>query len=97
MEALLDETQVSELIGFSLACLRRWRLIGEGPEYKKVGSRVKYRPEDLAQWVDKQPSGGNGHRLEPARSHALMARDTRGRKPVSTAKSPVSVETSSAA
>jgi len=37
MNALLTETQVSEQLQVSLACLRRWRLHGEGPQYLKVG------------------------------------------------------------
>jgi hypothetical protein len=97
MEGLLNETQVSELLGVSLACLRRWRLLGEGPEYKKVGPLVRYRPEFLQQWLDKQPSGGNGHRFEPARNRRPHTAGTRPRKPISRAKDPAMIETSSAA
>lgn len=67
MEAFLNETQVSQMLQVSLACLRRWRLIGEGPEYKKVGPLVRYRPEAISRWVEKLPSGGNGRRHEPQR------------------------------
>jgi len=67
MEALMNETQVSEMLQVSLACLRRWRLLGEGPEYKKVGPLVRYRPESVADWVNRQPSGGDGQRFEPNR------------------------------
>lgn len=62
MESLLNETQVSEKIQVSLACLRRWRLRGEGPPYVKVGPLVRYRPEAIADWVQGLPSGGNGRR-----------------------------------
>jgi hypothetical protein len=71
MEALMNETQVSEMLQVSLACLRRWRLLGEGPEYKKVGPLVRYRPESVADWVNRQPSGGNGQRFEPRRQRML--------------------------
>jgi hypothetical protein len=47
MEKLMNETEVSEFLGVSLACVRRWRLFGEGPEYKKVGPLVRYRPEAM--------------------------------------------------
>lgn len=97
MEALLDEKQVSKLIGFSLACLRRWRLVGEGPEYKKLGSRVRYRPEAIALWLEQQPSGGNGRRLEPTRNHHPRSVSTGRRKAVSVAAAPAVVETASAA
>jgi hypothetical protein len=52
MESLLNEIQLSEKIHVSLACLRRWRLRGEGPQYVKVGPLVRYRPEVVEQWVD---------------------------------------------
>lgn len=68
MEAFLNETQVSQLLQVSLACLRRWRLIGAGPEYKKVGPLVRYHPEAISRWVEKLPSGGNGRRYEPRRA-----------------------------
>lgn len=43
METLLNETQVSQKLQVSLACLRRWRLLGAGPEYIKVEPLVRYR------------------------------------------------------
>jgi hypothetical protein len=65
METFLNETQLSEMLQVSLACLRRWRLRGEGPEYKKVGPLVRYRLEAVMQWVEALPTGGNGRRPQP--------------------------------
>jgi hypothetical protein len=65
METFLNETQLSEMLQVSLACLRRWRLRGEGPEYVKVGPLVRYRLEAIMRWVDGLPTGGNGGRLKP--------------------------------
>jgi Helix-turn-helix domain len=65
METFLNETQLSEMLQVSLACLRRWRLRGEGPEYKKVGPLVRYRLEAVMQWVEGLPTGGNGRRPQP--------------------------------
>jgi predicted DNA-binding transcriptional regulator AlpA len=62
MESLLNETQVSEKIQVSLACLRRWRVRGEGPPYVKVGPLVRYRPEAITEWIEALPAGGNGRR-----------------------------------
>jgi predicted DNA-binding transcriptional regulator AlpA len=62
MEALLNETQVSEKLQVSLACLRRWRLLGAGPQYIKMGPLVRYRPESIDHWVEEQPTGGNGRK-----------------------------------
>jgi predicted DNA-binding transcriptional regulator AlpA len=63
MNALLTEVQVSEQLQVSLACLRRWRLRGEGPRYLKVGPLVRYRTEDIEGWIAELPTGGNGRRF----------------------------------
>jgi predicted DNA-binding transcriptional regulator AlpA len=63
MDSLLMEEEVSEKLQVSLACLRRWRLLGEGPQYVKMGPMVRYRPKDIEDWLATLPTGGNGHRL----------------------------------
>lgn len=97
MADLMNETEVSKFLGVSLACVRRWRLFGEGPEYRKVGPLVRYRPEALNEWLNNQPAGGNGHRFEPARNRSLRTSGTRPRKPVSRARGTALVESASAA
>lgn len=67
MDSLLMEEDVSEKLHVSLACLRRWRLQGEGPQYVKMGPMVRYRLKDIEDWLASLPTGGNGHRL-PVRS-----------------------------
>ena len=62
MDSLLNETQVSERLQVSLACLRKWRLHGRGPQFVKVGPLVRYRPAAIEQWVEELPTGGNGRR-----------------------------------
>jgi len=41
MESLLTENEVSAHFKVSLACLRRWRLCGEGPQYVKVATFLR--------------------------------------------------------
>jgi predicted DNA-binding transcriptional regulator AlpA len=72
MESLLNETQVSERLQVSLACLRKWRLHGRGPQYVKVGPLVRYRPEAIEQWVEELPTGGSGRR--PIVRHNMVRR-----------------------
>jgi predicted DNA-binding transcriptional regulator AlpA len=57
---LLNEYDVSRITGLSVASVRRWRLFRQGPRYLKIGSAVRYKPEDLAAWLESRPSGG-GH------------------------------------
>ena len=65
MESLLTENEVSACLKVSLACLRRWRLLGDGPQYVKVNNMVRYRESDISTWVGKLPTAGNGRRLGP--------------------------------
>jgi len=58
MLALMTEVELSERLNVSLASLRRWRLEGHGPRFVKVGSLVRYRPEDLDEWLASLPAGG---------------------------------------
>jgi len=55
---LLKEDDVAKQLHVSVASLRRWRLLGRGPQFHKVGALVRYRPEDLEAWLAGQPTGG---------------------------------------
>jgi predicted DNA-binding transcriptional regulator AlpA len=58
IEPLLNEHDVSEILGVSLATLRRWRLLGAGPKVRKIGALCKYTKSDLEQWLASRPTGG---------------------------------------
>ena len=58
MQSFLNEQEVSKRLNVSVATLRRWRLEKRGPVFVKVGSLVRYRPEDLDTWVTALPTGG---------------------------------------
>ena len=58
MQIFLTEKEVAKQIKVSLASLRRWRLLHRGPRFVKVGALVRYRPEDLEQWMESLPAGG---------------------------------------
>lgn len=58
MQSFLNEQEVSKRLNVSVATLRRWRLEKRGPMFIKVGSLVRYRPEDLDLWVAALPTGG---------------------------------------
>lgn len=57
-EKLLNEHDVARITGLSVASVRRWRLLRQGPKYLKLGSAVRYRSEDLAAWLASRPTGG---------------------------------------
>ena len=95
MDKLMNETAVAEFLGVSLACVRRWRLFGDGPAYRKVGPLVRYRPEAVNEWFDSQPSGGNGHRYDRIKDG--KGRRAAGRRPPARSKAQSLASQSSAA
>jgi excisionase family DNA binding protein len=56
---LMTEEEVSKRLNVSVASLRRWRLLRRGPIFVKIGSLVRYRPEDLDSWLAALPKGGS--------------------------------------
>jgi hypothetical protein len=44
---LLTEKQAAAILNCSVALLRKWRLLGIGPAYLKVGRLVRYKEVDL--------------------------------------------------
>jgi predicted DNA-binding transcriptional regulator AlpA len=66
LEHLLTEHDVAFFVGVSVASVRRWRTLGTGPAYLKIGSAVRYKPSDVAGWLDAQQARGSN--LMEARS-----------------------------
>lgn len=65
IESLLNEHDVARITGLSVASVRRWRLLRQGPKYLKIGAAVRYKPEDITAWLESRPTGGEhsaGHR-----------------------------------
>ena len=58
MQSLLNEFDVARITGLSVASVRRWRLLRQGPKYLKLGSAVRYKPEDVSAWLESRPTGG---------------------------------------
>jgi predicted DNA-binding transcriptional regulator AlpA len=58
IDTLLNEHDVARITGLSVASVRRWRLLQQGPKYIKIGSAVRYRAEDVRTWLDTRPVGG---------------------------------------
>jgi predicted site-specific integrase-resolvase len=48
--------------------LERWRTLGTGPRYVKVGRRVLYRDEDIDQWMDQQTRSHTHERVSLKRT-----------------------------
>ncbi|SPD72007.1 conserved hypothetical protein [uncultured Desulfobacterium sp.] len=48
---LLDERQVSGILGIAVQTLRNWRHESRGPAYAKLSRSVRYRMADIEQYV----------------------------------------------
>jgi len=59
----LKETEAAERFRCKVSTLRKWRTLGNGPAYIKVGRLVRYSDADLAEYLDanrKQPMAAGG-------------------------------------
>ena len=50
----LDQTDLAERWNISARTLERWRWIGDGPRFVKLGGRVRYRLEDVEAYEAQQ-------------------------------------------
>ena len=50
-EPLVTEDEAASLLRVSLTSVRRWRREGCGPVYRKIGRSVRYRPDDLEDFI----------------------------------------------
>jgi predicted DNA-binding transcriptional regulator AlpA len=58
LNSLLNERDVARMTAMSLASVRRWRMLGTGPRYRKLHFAVRYDVRDVAAWIASRPSGG---------------------------------------
>ena len=50
----LNEYEASKYLGLSVITLRNWRCYRKGPKYMKLGRAVRYRIEDLDEYMNQQ-------------------------------------------
>jgi predicted DNA-binding transcriptional regulator AlpA len=51
---LLNEHEVARACSISVLTFRKWRTMLRGPRFLKIGSLVRYRPEDVEAWIQAQ-------------------------------------------
>lgn len=54
MSKLLTSKETAERLDKSESWLNHSRGAGTGPRYLKIGHQVRYRPEDVAAWLEAQ-------------------------------------------
>jgi hypothetical protein len=53
MDILLDQKQAAHFLRLSVRTLERHRLAGTGPPYARLGRVIRYRQQDLADFVER--------------------------------------------
>lgn len=54
MPKLLSVEDLSDILGIPVNTLYQWRSKGYGPQGRRIGKYVRYRPEDVETWVEQQ-------------------------------------------
>ena len=54
MDKLLKIADVAELLNVPVATVYRWRHERTGPRAYKIGKHLRYRLEDVLDWLDSQ-------------------------------------------
>jgi hypothetical protein len=49
---LIPTPEAADLLGVQPNTLEKWRLTGEGPTFVRVGRNIRYRRQDLVDWID---------------------------------------------
>ena len=52
LDSLLTTSQLAEHLGLKKNTLEKWRFLGKGPLWIRVGGRRRYRLSDVAKWED---------------------------------------------
>ena len=53
-ETRLDSRQAAEQLGVAPYTIKEWRRKGVGPAYTKIGGRIYYTPQQLADYITAQ-------------------------------------------
>ena len=48
---VLDINDAAELIGVTVACMRKWKREKRGPTYFQAGRLIRYRRADVENWI----------------------------------------------
>lgn len=58
MDRLLSRREVADLLRVPVPTLEHWAFKGTGPRYFRVGRHVRYRLEDVQEWLEQHAAGG---------------------------------------
>jgi len=47
----LDTPRLAELLSVSVSTLEKWRWLGKGPQFVRIGALVRYQRADVDAWL----------------------------------------------
>lgn len=50
----VDEKKLAAGLDVSVATVRRWRSVGQGPPFVKLGKSIRYKITEVAAWAEEQ-------------------------------------------
>ena len=53
-QKLYNEVEAADMLNMSIAWMQRMRWSGNGPPFVKIGHAVRYRPEDIQDWINER-------------------------------------------
>jgi excisionase family DNA binding protein len=72
---LLTGRQVADQLGISTKTVLRWALEGELPSIRLSNRAIRFRPDQLEQWLDQRATPAQGAVENPAGRHPLAIVD----------------------
>ena len=57
---LMTPLDLSEYLGVPLGTLANWRYQGRGPDFVRMSRLVRYRAEDVIEWINDQVASAPG-------------------------------------
>ena len=65
LKGRMSEAELSEYWGVKRKTLAKWRSLGNGPLYLKIGSKIHYLREGIEEYERNRTFRGSGERVYP--------------------------------
>ena len=54
----INERKLAAMLNVRPATLRKWRMLGRGPEFRRIGRSVRYQLKSIEAWIASRSGGG---------------------------------------
>jgi predicted DNA-binding transcriptional regulator AlpA len=75
LSELLDYSELSRITRKSVVTLRRYKMLGIGPRHIQIGRNVRFRREDVIEWLESLAGETQILRHSPAGTGRLSSRN----------------------